>query len=122
VPTAIPITQISDGQIQASTAVPKTTATPVCQISDGQVQAGCTTLTTAAPISQISDGQIQAPTKTSAAPISQISDGQVQVGNATSASTSAKPTVSPFTGSASSIMIGSQFAAIVVGLVAVVLL
>jgi len=57
------VSQISDGQPQASTAV-------VSQISDGQPQA-----TTGVAISQISDGQPQAPT---GVPITQISDGQPQ--------------------------------------------
>lgn len=47
----MPITQISDGQIQAPTG------SPVTQISDGQIQAP-----TGAPVTQIGDGQIQAPT------------------------------------------------------------
>ena len=75
------VTQISDGQVQATTGAPvsqisdgqvqATTGAPVSQISDGQVQA-----TTAPAVSQISDGQIQA--TTGAPPVSQISDGQVQ--------------------------------------------
>nr|POE65938.1 cell wall mannoprotein [Quercus suber] len=64
--SAVPITQISDGQIQASTAVSQ----PITQISDGQIQAP-----TGAPVTQISDGQIQAPT---GSPVTQISDGQIQ--------------------------------------------
>lgn len=117
-PTALPISEISDHQPQAPTAV------PISQISDGQIQA---TSAGAAPVSQISDGQIQATSaatapvsQTSAAPISQISDGQIQAGNAT-ASASAKPTL-PVTGAATSVLIGSQFAALVVAVVAVALL
>lgn len=56
------ITQIGDGQIQATTA---TNPPPVVtQIGDGQIQA--TTLTTAPPpvVTQIGDGQIQATTLT----------------------------------------------------------
>jgi len=71
-----PVTQISDGQIQASTV----TAAPVSQISDGQVQAA-TTIMTMGMISMISDGQIQAPTThagMTVVPVSQISDGQIQ--------------------------------------------
>lgn len=75
------VSQISDGQIQATTGasvvtqisdgqIQATTGAPVTQISDGQIQA-----TTAAVVTQISDGQIQA---TTAAPVTQISDGQIQ--------------------------------------------
>lgn len=67
-----PVSQISDGQIQATTGA----GAPVTQISDGQVQA---TTAAGAPVSQISDGQVQATTlKASATAVSQISDGQVQ--------------------------------------------
>ena len=69
--TMAPITQISDGQIQATYA-------PVTQILDGQIQA------TAAPVTQISDGQIQAPSAQSATPIIQINDGQVQASSSSS--------------------------------------
>lgn len=72
-----PVSQIGDGQVQASTS-----GAPVSQISDGQVQAS-TAAATGAPVSQIPDGQIQA--STSGAAVSQIPDGQVQ----------AAPTVSP---------------------------
>jgi hypothetical protein len=62
--TVVPtVTQISDGQSQATTVA-------VTQISDCQPQAP-----TGAPITQISDGQPQALTD---APVSQISDGQPQ--------------------------------------------
>ena len=81
---AAAISQIGDGQIQATT---KTTAAAVSQIGDGQIQA--TTKTTAAAVSQIGDGQIQATTKTKAAAVSQIGDGQIQ---ATTKTTSAKTT------------------------------
>ena len=67
-----PISQIGDGQIQATT---KTQAAPVSQIGDGQIQA-----TTKTAVSQIGDGQIQA-TKTATAGASQIQDGQVQASN-----------------------------------------
>jgi len=60
------ITQISDGQPQAPTPC------PASQISDGQPQE-CTS--SAVPVSQISDGQPQA---TTAPAVSQISDGQPQ--------------------------------------------
>ncbi|KAF2094798.1 hypothetical protein NA57DRAFT_45478 [Rhizodiscina lignyota] len=78
--TAAAVSQISDGQPQAASG------TPVSQISDGQPQAatsaavseapeGQPQATTASPVSQISDGQPQAPTGT---PVTQISDGQPQ--------------------------------------------
>lgn len=93
-----PVTQITDGQPQAQTAVPVSefhdgqpqvvtamTQTPVTQISDGQVQAG-----TGAPVTQISDGQVQAPTSTAkGAPVTQISDGQVQAPTASPTTTGA---------------------------------
>lgn len=69
------VTQISDGQVQATSAA----APMVSQISDGQIQA---TTPAAAPVSQISDGQIQA--TTAASPLSQISDGQIQATTAAS--------------------------------------
>ena len=80
-----PISQIGDGQIQATT---KTQAAPVSQIGDGQIQATTKTTSTLAPkapISQIGDGQIQATTKTQAAPVSQIGDGQIQATTKTKA-------------------------------------
>merc|ERR1712225_62307 len=61
-----PITQIGDGQVQGPTAPPMP---PVTQISDGQIQ-----VPTGVPVTQIGDGQVQAPTG-----VTQISDGQVQV-------------------------------------------
>ncbi|KAF2800700.1 hypothetical protein K505DRAFT_320235 [Melanomma pulvis-pyrius CBS 109.77] len=64
--TAIPISEISDGQPQVPTYAP-----PVSQISDGQPQAP----TGGVPVTQISDGQPQAPT---GVPVTQISDGQPQ--------------------------------------------
>jgi hypothetical protein len=85
---APPVTQISDGQVQGTTAIPVSEFTdgqpqvmtsypaPVSQISDGQVQA--TTAASGIPVSQISDGQVQATTAASGVPVSQISDGQVQ--------------------------------------------
>ncbi|CAI4570344.1 AAC_collapsed_G0032120.mRNA.1.CDS.1 [Saccharomyces cerevisiae] len=82
---AAAISQIGDGQIQATT---KTTAAAVSQIGDGQIQA--TTKTKAAAVSQIGDGQIQATTKTTsakttAAAVSQIGDGQIQATTKTKA-------------------------------------
>jgi hypothetical protein len=83
-PTGVPqaVTQISDGQPQANSAV-----VPVTQISDGQIQASSAVspiaATTTAPVQQISDGQIQATTAVSpVAPVQQISDGQVQATSA----------------------------------------
>ena len=76
--TAAAVSQIGDGQIQATT---KTKAAAVSQIGDGQIQATTKTTsakTTAAAVSQIGDGQIQATTKTKAAAVSQIGDGQIQ--------------------------------------------
>lgn len=101
--TVAPITQIGDGQIQASTA-----AVPITQIGDGQIQAP----TKAAVITQIGDGQIQAPTK--AAVISQISDGQIQA--PTNGSRVASATPVPFTGAASSV--SAQVFAVAAGLLA----
>ncbi|SCV01731.1 LAMI_0G13366g1_1 [Lachancea mirantina] len=97
------VSQIGDGQIQATTATqapsPKNTAAAVSQIGDGQIQATTATeppKNTAAAVSQIGDGQIQATTatqapKSSAAAVSQIGDGQIQ---ATTASSSAASSVS----------------------------
>ncbi|KAL3230587.1 Cell wall mannoprotein PIR3 [Nakaseomyces bracarensis] len=79
-PSKAPVSQIGDGQIQATT---KTQAAAVSQIGDGQIQA--TTKTTAAAVSQIGDGQIQATTKTQAAAVSQIGDGQIQATTKTQA-------------------------------------
>jgi hypothetical protein len=99
------VSQISDGQVQASTAAATAAATgaPVSQIPDGQIQAS----TAAAPVSQISDGQIQvAPTQ---APVAQIPDGQIQApyNNGTTPTQAAAPSgtgavtqPSPFEGSA----------------------
>jgi hypothetical protein len=80
--SAVKVTQITDGQVQASSAGKpvsqftdgqiQVTASPVSQISDGQVQA----TSAKAPVSQISDGQVQA--TSASAPVSQISDGQIQ--------------------------------------------
>ena len=78
------VSQIGDGQIQATTA---TTAEAISQIDDGQIQA--TTATTAEAISQIDDGQIQATTATTAEAVSQIGDGQIQATTATTATTDA---------------------------------
>ncbi|KAL3230588.1 Cell wall mannoprotein PIR3 [Nakaseomyces bracarensis] len=79
-PSKAPVSQIGDGQIQATT---KTQAAAISQIGDGQIQA--TTKTQAAAVSQIGDGQIQATTKTQAAAVSQIGDGQIQATTKTQA-------------------------------------
>jgi len=118
VPQVYPISQISDGQIQAPSVVPTPAPVqPISQISDGQIQAPPATPPAAYsaakptpsavapvnPISQISDGQIQAPPATPPAakpstpaapvnPISQISDGQIQAPPATPVAP--KPTMS----------------------------
>merc|ERR1711964_565566 len=65
-----PITQIGDGQVQGPTAP---SMPPVTQISDGQIQ-----VPTGVPVTQIGDGQVQVPT-VAPTPVTQISDGQVQV-------------------------------------------
>merc|ERR1712093_287458 len=67
---APPVSQIGDGQPQATTAVNP----PITQIGDGQIQ-----VPTGVPVSQIGDGQVQVPTSAPATPVTQISDGQVQV-------------------------------------------
>ena len=74
------VTQIGDGQIQATT---KTQAPVVTQIGDGQIQA--TTKTQAPVVTQIGDGQIQATTKTEAPVVTQIGDGQIQATTKTEA-------------------------------------
>lgn len=71
--SAKPVTQIGDGQVQASTAVP---AKPVTQIGDGQIQAS--TAVPAVPVTQIGDGQIQASSAVPARPVTAIADGQIQ--------------------------------------------
>jgi hypothetical protein len=78
------VTQIGDGQIQATTATP-TQAAVVTQIGDGQIQATTATPTEAAVVTQIGDGQIQATTATptQAAVVTQIGDGQIQATTAT---------------------------------------
>jgi hypothetical protein len=92
------ISQISDGQIQATTkttsTLATTTAQAVSQIGDGQIQATTKTTSTLAAstaqaVSQIGDGQIQATTSTSTAQaVSQIGDGQIQATTTTKASSS----------------------------------
>jgi len=85
--SAKPVSQITDGQIQATTG----TAKVVTQITDGQIQASTGT---AKPVTQIGDGQIQATTGTSSAkPVTQIGDGQIQATTGTAkASSSASST------------------------------
>ncbi|KAH8787324.1 putative cell wall manno protein PIR3 [Hyaloscypha finlandica] len=72
----VPVSEFTDGQPQVITALPKP---PVTQISDGQIQAPTAT---GKPVTQISDGQVQAPSATGK-PVTQISDGQVQAPSAT---------------------------------------
>ena len=112
------ISQIGDGQIQATTGTeyslsskvkttPKTTAAAVVsQITDGQIQATTSTATksktAAAVVSQITDGQIQATTATKTKTetgVSQITDGQVQATTATATSSTASSTASSSTDS-----------------------
>ncbi|SCV03499.1 LANO_0G04500g1_1 [Lachancea nothofagi CBS 11611] len=103
------ISQIGDGQIQATTsasATPakKTSAAAISQIGDGQIQATTSTApakkSTAAAISQIGDGQIQATTstapakKSTAAAISQIGDGQIQATTSTASPKSTAAAIS----------------------------
>ncbi|KAH3678486.1 hypothetical protein WICMUC_001503 [Wickerhamomyces mucosus] len=97
------ISQVADGQIQASTSTASTVSSEstvaaiISQIGDGQIQATTSTVaaesTVADIISQIGDGQIQATTSTASTSttgvVSQISDGQVQ---ATSSSETTKTT------------------------------
>ncbi|KAH3667456.1 hypothetical protein OGAPHI_003105 [Ogataea philodendri] len=97
------VSQIGDGQIQATTATPSTSSTAaavVTQIGDGQIQATTSTASAAATseavVSQIGDGQIQATTATPStsstaaatteAVVSQIGDGQIQATTATPSS------------------------------------
>jgi len=93
-----PVSQISDGQPQASSPAvvtqisdgqPQASAPVVTQISDGQPQASAPVVT------QISDGQPQA----SAPLVTQISDGQPQASAPIANST--MPPFSEFTGAAS---------------------
>ncbi|CAM9024567.1 hypothetical protein WICANDRAFT_34930 [Wickerhamomyces anomalus NRRL Y-366-8] len=95
------VSQIGDGQIQATTATAKPSAQVVSQIGDGQIQA--TTSTAPAPkptaqvVSQIGDGQIQATTSTAkptAQVVSQIGDGQIQATTSTAAPKSTAQVVS----------------------------
>ncbi len=114
------VSQIGDGQIQASTATPSTSAAPkstaqaISQIGDGQIQATTNTekpkssekpKSTAQAISQIGDGQIQATTntekpkssekpKSTAQAISQIGDGQIQATTNTEAPKSTAQAIS----------------------------
>jgi len=69
-PTGAGATQVTDGQVQATSAV-----AGVSQITDGQVQA----TSAAAGVSQISDGQVQASSAAAPLPVSQFTDGQIQV-------------------------------------------
>ncbi|KAL6932663.1 hypothetical protein ACO0OL_004145 [Hanseniaspora opuntiae] len=101
------VSQITDGQIQATTKTETTksatTAQAVSQITDGQVQATTKTSSTEAAVSQITDGQVQATTKTSSTETaaSQITDGQIQATTATSSASDATAQPSEATSSAS---------------------
>jgi len=122
--TAVPVSQISDGQIQATTAT--STPIPVSQISDGQIQA-TTATSSPVPVSQISDGQIQATTvvtkaSSSLAIVSQISDGQIQATGTTKSNVTATQTPVQVTNLGNGMTVASSFAAIMVGLAAVLLL
>jgi hypothetical protein len=101
------VSQVSDGQVQASTATQTTvkttsTAQAISQIGDGQIQASTSTkkaTSTAQAVSQIGDGQIQASTSTkkatsTAQAVSQIGDGQIQASTATTATTSTAQAIS----------------------------
>jgi hypothetical protein len=87
------VSQIPDGQPQATTAAPKLSSAPaVSQLSDGQPQATTPAASPPAPkpsgpaVSQLSDGQPQATTPAASLPapkpsgpaVSQLSDGQPQ--------------------------------------------
>lgn len=129
-----PVTQISDGQIQASTGAPvsqisdgqiqASTGAAVSQISDGQIQAAPTAAATASPVSQIPDGQIQAPTGA----VSQIPDGQIQApypaNNATAAApsgTGSPQSPAPFEGAGNQLVVGSTAVVALFGFVAALL-
>jgi len=80
VPAPKPVSQFTDGQLQAtaaaSAAPPK--GTPVAQITDGQVQASAAA-PQGTPVAQITDGQVQASAAApKGTPVAQITDGQVQ--------------------------------------------
>ena len=121
------ISQISDGQIQATTSTTKTssttksTAAAVSQISDGQIQATTSTTkasSTADAVSQISDGQIQATTSTTASTsstasaASQISDGQVQASTTTASSDASSEASSTASSTSSATSTGSPVDAV----------
>ncbi|KXJ88627.1 hypothetical protein Micbo1qcDRAFT_235908 [Microdochium bolleyi] len=121
----VPITQISDGQIQAPTGA------PVTQISDGQVQAPSPVAPkpSGPAVSQISDGQVQAPPappatpvvpKPSGPPVTQISDGQIQApthapGTVSPPATTTAPPSVPIAGASS---VGASAGALVFGIFA----
>merc|ERR1712070_99375 len=107
-PTGAPVTQISDGQVQASTAA------PVTQISDGQVQAPTST---AAPVTQIGDGQIEAPSAATGSPAAPT-NGTAIVSPTMSPSASAEA----YTGAATTFGYSGELFAIAAGLVAVAML
>jgi len=125
--------QAADGQV---TETPISSAAPVTQIADGQIQASTSVVaietSSVRPVSQIPDGQIQATTGVQEVPVlstsvvtsaatnvvSQIPDGQIQapVRNTTNATMP----VTPFEGAASSNnIVAGSFVAAVVGLVTI---
>jgi len=125
----VAVSQITDGQIQATTG----TAKPVSQIGDGQIQAttgtaapvtqigdgqiqASTGSVTKAPVTQIGDGQIQASTGTPKAPITQISDGQIQAPTNGTRPNAATATVQAYTGAAA--MPTAQLMAVAAGALA----
>lgn len=80
------VTQIGDGQVQGNTVV---TYMAVTEYSDGQPQATSAIKATATGISEYSDGQPQATTaKSTVTAVSQSSDGQPEASKATGVSQS----------------------------------
>ncbi|GAB7350198.1 hypothetical protein MBLNU459_g0858t1 [Dothideomycetes sp. NU459] len=135
--TTAVVSQISDGQIQATTG----TAHVVTQISDGQIQAttGAHVVTqisdgqiqattgTAHVVTQISDGQIQA--TTGAAVVTQISDGQIQATAGTSVKAAngtsvatASPSIATYTGAAAIPTLRSEIFGLAAGVLALAML
>lgn len=110
------VTQISDAQPQAPSAI------AVSEFTDGQPQVQSSLmaqLTATAVVSQQTDGQ---PTASSAAAVSVQTDGQPTAGNATTVATPTSSALSVFTGAANAYHVGAEFAAMVAGVAAVVML
>ncbi|KAG7809526.1 hypothetical protein KL921_003523 [Ogataea angusta] len=113
------VSQIGDGQIQATTDTEEetsksstsTAAAVVSQITDGQIQATTATTTSSSSsskstaaevVTQIGDGQIQATTSTSSKStaadiVTQIGDGQIQATSKSSSTSTAADVVSQIT-------------------------